>query len=194
MQFDSVIKKRKSVRAFTKKKVPWRKIVDAVDTATQNPYAGNHNNIVCVIVEEKDMIKRIAKIAEQPWIEQSSTVITVCSNDVQLEDLYGERGRIYSRQQAGAAIQTILLKLIDSGLSACWVGAFSDDLIKQYLKIPRYLIIEALIPVGYENTREKQPKEEKIELEAALYWETWFTDKRPPLVKEAPSRRSLVND
>ena len=192
MEFDSVIEKRKSVRTFTQKKPNWKKLIEAIDTTTQNPFAGNHNNLKYLIIENKKTIKEVSKIAEQPWISLSPSLIIVCSDDSHLEDKYGERGRVYSRQQAGAAIQTLLLKIVDLGLSACWVGAYSDEILKQKLKIPQHIQIEAVIPIGHENTKEKQHKEKKIELENTLFWEGWQQDKRTPLFKEPKDDKSLV--
>ena len=100
----------------------------------------------------------------------------VCSDDTHLENLYGERGRVYSRQQAGAAIQTFLLKLVDLGLSACWVGSYSDKLIRELLKIPEDIQVEAIIPVGYEKGRIGRRK--KKELENSLRWELWNVKRR----------------
>ena len=191
MQFNSVIKKRKSVRSFTKKKAYWKSILDAIDAAIQNPYAGNHNNLKFIIIEDKETIKNIAKMAEQHWIVQAPTLLIICSDDLHLEDKYGERGRVYSRQQAGAAIQTILLKLTDVGLATCWVGAYSDEVLKQTLKIPQHIQVEAVIPVGYENIREKQVKPDKVELENVLYWEKWDQWNRTPLFKEPRDKESL---
>ncbi len=193
MKFDSLIKKRKSVRAFTKKKPSWKLILDAIDAANQCPFAGNHNHFKFIIIEEKETIKKLAKIAEQPWISQSSILIIVCLDDTHLENLYGERGRVYSRQQAGAVIQTLLLKLVDLSLSACWVGAYTDEIIKQTLKIPQHIQIEAIIPVGYENPRERQPKPRKKELENSLYWESWDKTHRPPLFKEPKDDAALTS-
>lgn len=193
MELDTIIKKRKSVRDFTKKKPSWKSILEAIDAANQGPFAGNHNYFKFIIIEEKDTIKKLAKIAEQPWISQSSILLIVCSDDTHLENLYGERGRIYSRQQAGAVIQTILLKLVDFSLSACWVGAFTDEIIKQSLKIPQHIQIEAIIPVGYEDKKEKQQKPRKKELENSLYWEKWGTTHRPPLFKEPKDEMALTS-
>jgi len=108
----------------------------------------------------------------------------VLSDDAQLEDIYGERGRVYSRQQAGAAIQTMLLKITDIGLAACWVGSYNDETIKQRLKIPEHVQIEVILPIGYENTKIKSDKKEKKELDTSLYWEKWDQKKRPALFDE----------
>jgi nitroreductase len=177
MEFDVIVKKRKSARAFSKKKVSWKNILEAVDAALQGPFAGNQNNLRFLIVEKQETIKAIAKLCEQEWISQAQTLILVLSNDINLENMYGERGRIYSRQQAGAAIQTILLKLTELGLGSCWVGAYSDELLKSKLEIPQHIQIEAVIPVGYSD--EKTPKKNKKELENALYWERWEQIRRP---------------
>src|SRR3989344_4790062 len=119
MEFDSVVRKRHSVRSFKSKAPSWRDVLEAVDSALQVPTSGGHYHIKFLFVENPETIKKISKLAEQSWIAESKFLAVVCSNDTPLEDLYGERGRVYSRQQAGAAIQTFLLKLVDLGLSAC---------------------------------------------------------------------------
>ena len=184
MELDKIIRKRKSVRSFTATNPSWKYISDAIESTLQNPFAGNHNNLKFLIIEDEEIIKKISKIAEQSWISQAGILIVVCSNDAQLESLYGERGRIYSRQQAGAAIQTLLLKLVDLGLSSCWVGAFTDEILKEALNIPQHIQIEAIIPVGYENPEHKKSKPHKKELENSIFWENWNNQHRPALFKE----------
>ncbi len=185
MEFDSVIRKRKSVRNFAKKKVGWKVALDAIEAANQSPFAGNHNNLKFLIIENAEKIKKIAKIADQPWIAESSLLILVCSDDTHLENLYGERGRVYSRQQAGAATQIILLKLVDLGLSACWVGSYSDELLKESLEIPQHIQIEAIIPIGYEDKKTESKKQRKKSLENVVYWESWENSKRPNFLTES---------
>jgi len=191
MEFNTIISKRKSVRAFTKTKPNWRSVLDAIEAVNQGSFAGNHNNLKFIIIEEEQTIEIVAKHAQQPWLAQSRLLVLVCSDDIHLEKLYGERGRVYSRQQAGAAIQTLIFKLIDLGLSACWVGAYTDELIKQFLKIPQHIQIEAIIPIGYENTTKAKPKPRKKSIEATIYWEEWESSKRPPLFKEPKDTLAL---
>lgn len=190
MEFDSVIKKRTSVRSFTRKKVNWKDVLDAIDAAIHSPFAGNQNNLKFLITESSETIKNLAKTAEQAWISESSIVILVLSDDTHLENMYGERGRIYSRQQAGAAIQTLLLKLVDLGLSACWVGAYINETIKQNFKIPQHIQVEAIIPVGYAQAVPERRKHKK-ELDKVLFWEGWANDKRPTIFREQTDKRAL---
>ncbi len=190
MEFDSIIKKRKSVRSFKPKTASWKLILEAIDTANQGPFSGNINNLSYLIIENKDTIKEIAKDSKQSWIKEVGILIVVCSDDTHLENLYGERGRVYSRQQAGAAINTLLLKLVDLGLSACWVGAYQDEILKGKLKIPSQIQIEAIIPVGYEKPSPKRTRK-KAELQHTLRWEKFNLRRRKGFFEESEHEPSL---
>lgn len=182
MEFDKVIETRKSVRSFRSKKAKWEDVLEAVDTARKSPFAGNQNYMKFIIIEKQTTIDRIAELANQLWINESGILVVVCSDDTHLENMYGERGRVYSRQQSGAAIENFLLKIADMGLSACWVGAYQDELIKQLLKIPEHMQLEAIIPIGYE--KKKEERKEKKSLESVMFWEYWDNSKRPSLFQE----------
>ena len=177
MEFQKVVRKRKSVRDFKSKNPSWKDVLYAIDMANQGPFAGNQNNLHYLIVENTATIKNLAHLCEQTWISNAKMLIVVCSDDTALENIYGERGRIYSRQQAGAAIQTLLLALTEKGISSCWVGSYSDELAREKLKIPQHIQIEAIIPIGLEAGREKKPA--KKSLERCLNWEIWNQSRRP---------------
>jgi len=182
MEFDNVIKKRCSVRKFKDKRVSWKLVLESIDAALQGPFANNLNNLSFLIIENAETIKKIADIAEQDWINNSGIVVVVCSDSRPLEQLYDERGKIYSKQQAGAAILTFLLKTVDLGVSSCWVGSFNEEKLRLLLKIPKEIEIEALLPVGYEEG--KTPKKRKRDLDTVIFWEEWGERKRPTFFRE----------
>jgi len=185
MEFDSVIKKRHSVRSFKDKKASWKLVLEAIDTTLECPFAGNQNNLKFIIVEKPETIKQISKLCDQKWIEEAGIVIVLCSDNRNLERMYGERGKIYTRQQAGAVIQTFLLKLTDLGLGACWIGSFSDELLEQVMKIPSHMRIEAVIPIGYEKPSKIKSEKKKQHLENIINWEEFGRLKRPALFEES---------
>ena len=193
MDFDKLVRKRKSVHSFKSKKVSWKLVLEAIDSALQGPFANNQNNLHFLVVENEKKIAEIAKFCEQHWINGAGTLIVVCSDDTHLENQHGEKGRVYSRQQAGAAIQTILLKLTDLGLSSCWVGAYTDELIKEKLRIPQHIQIEAIIPVGYEERKKGDEKPAKKELVNVLFWEDWDETRRPTAFEDYPKDYSPVD-
>ena len=92
---------------------------------------------------------------------------------------------MYARQHAGAAIQNFLLKITDLKLGCCWVGAYTDEYVKEELRIPDHIEVEALLPIGhpYLGTASKQKKPKKISLEQCIFWDYWDLDKKPPILK-----------
>ncbi|HTY44086.1 MAG TPA: nitroreductase family protein, partial [Patescibacteria group bacterium] len=104
-------------------------------------------------------------------IAQAKYVVVVCSILGKVTNLYEKQGEIYARQQAGAAIENFLLKIMDLKLSSCWVGYFSENNIKELLKIPEDVRVEAVLPIGYEF--EKSRKRTKIELENILFFDKY---------------------
>lgn len=184
MNFDELVKKRKSVRRFSSKKVSWKDALNAIDAAIQGPFAGNEMNLRFLIVEKQETINQIAMYAEQDWIQDSNLLIVVCAEEMHVENMYGERGRIYSRQQAGAAVQTIMLSLAEKNIGTCWVGAYNDDSIRDILRIPLPIQIEAIIACGYEDKKLAEPKKEKKALESSIFWEQWLGFRRPSLFEE----------
>jgi len=193
MEFDSVVNKRHSVRSFKSKKASWKDILEAIDSATKIPLAGNIYNLKFLIIEDPKEIKSLSKCCQQTWIRDVGVVVIVCSDDTHLENLYGERGRIYSRQQSGAAIQTFLLKLVDLGLSACWIGAYTDEIARGTLKIPSHIQIEAMIPIGYEkNSRVEKKRKQK--LENVIFWEEWGKRRKPSPFEESLEEPQKTKD
>lgn len=176
MDIDKVIKSRKSIREFNTKSPDWRDIVEAIDAARFAPMAGNNYTLKFIIIHNQEKIEKLAKAAQQDFIQDTQYVVVVCSVPERTINNYGERGKIYVRQQAGAAIQNFWLKLTSLGLSSCWVGAFSEPMIKRELHIPENVQVEALFPIGYVLTKTKT-KKAKIEMDNILYFEKYANKK-----------------
>jgi len=171
MQLDKAIKSRKSVRKFKDKKPDWRDIIECIDAARYAPMAGGNFTLKFIITEDEEKIKTIANAAQQEFIKQAKFVVVVCSNPLRTLNAYGKQGKIYSRQQAGAAIQNFLLKIQEKKLATTWVGHFVESIIKQTLKIPDHVDVEAIFPIGHEFKKTK-PKV-KIPLDSILYFEKY---------------------
>jgi len=172
MEFDKVIESRHSVRNFkTTKKPNYRDLISAINNATKAPLAGNINSIKYILIQDKKKIKELAGAAQQNFISQVDWVVVVISDKKAIIKSYDKRGEIYSRQQAGAAIENLMLKVTELGLASCWIGAFSDITVKRILEIPEELDVEAMIPIGYELGKAKQHKEP--DLDRVLSFDTY---------------------
>ena len=176
MQLDDAIKQRNSTKKFSSRKPDWRDIIECIEAARHAPLAGGIPTLKFILVSEKEKIAEIAEACQQNFISQIHYVVAVISDPAKTVNSFGKRGEIYVRQQAGAAIQNLLLKIEEKKLAACWVGHLSEGQIKRILKVPdKGQQIEAVIPIGYEFKKERPSK--KVDLDAVLYFESYGNKK-----------------
>jgi len=169
MELNKAIRSRKSVRKFKSKKPDWQLIIECIDAARYAPMAGNNYTMKFILIDDPEMIQKIADCAQQSFITQAHYVVVVCSNPSRTTNAYGKQGEIYYRQQTGAAIENFLLKIEELGLSTCWIGYFTESEIKRELKVPEGVNVEAMFPIGYEYDK-KRTRRNKIELDRILYF------------------------
>lgn len=187
MELDKAIKERHCVRSFKKTaKVDYRSIINIVEAGLHAPSAGNFPCTKFIIVQDKEKIKELANAAQQSFVGDVDFVIVVCSDKKFLEKSYYERAKMYSRQEAGACIENMFLKITDLGLATCWVGAFSDETVKRILRIPDDVDVEALLPIGYEMGKSKQRT--KPNIDSVLFFDTYKNKFMKPLRIPASSQ------
>jgi len=181
MDLDKVIKNRRSVKKFKSKKPNWRDILEAIDSARYAPMAGGNCNLKFILVDDKEKIQKMGDCCQQDFIKTVDFVVVACSKPSRILNAYGEeKGKIYSHQQSGAAIENFLLSIQDKGLATCWVGHFVEDQVKKLLSIPDDVHIEALFPIGYEFSKPKTRKE-PIDLDTILYFNKYKNKKMKPV-------------
>ncbi|PIN88683.1 nitroreductase [Candidatus Pacearchaeota archaeon CG10_big_fil_rev_8_21_14_0_10_35_13] len=171
--FDRLIRDRHSVHNFSDKKLNIRDVLEVIDAANQAPSAGNLHVLKFLIVEDADKISKLTKACQQGFINDSKLVIVVCSDVDQVVRNFPERGVLYSRQQAGAAIQNMLLKVQHLGMATCWVGHFSEKTVRRILKIPKHYDIEAILPLGYELKLKAHEVKKKQPLHQSVFYDEW---------------------
>lgn len=175
MGLNSLLKARHSTRKFKNKKPDWRDIIECINAARFSPMAGDNYTLKFILISDKEKIQKLAKTAQQDFIAQAHYIVVACSTPKRTLNAYGERGKMYLHQQAGAAIENFLLKITEKKLATCWIGHFTEPHVKQILKIPDDVQVEAIFPIGFE---EKKPKKKaKIDLDNILYFEEYSRKK-----------------
>ena len=151
MEFDEVIAQRRSVRHFSKQDLVSESDVRALlKAAITAPTAGNIQPWRFTVVRSEQARERLAAALPQRWATSAPVVIVVSLDPRPCAARYGERGEmLYGIQDTAAAVQTILLAAVDRGLSACWIGAFQEDAVREALGILSPVTPMAIIPVGY---------------------------------------------
>ena len=150
--FWEVIKNRHCTREFNKtKEVTGQQVEKLLQAAKMAPSAGNMQDWEFKIIKDKKIKERLAQAAlGQSFVTQAPVVIVVCTNLTIAQQHYGQRGmELYSIQDTAAATQNLLLAATALNLGACWVGAFSEDKVREILGLDEDLRPVAIIPVGY---------------------------------------------
>lgn len=164
-----VIKERRSVRAYSPEPVPEEDILKILDAARWAPSAGNLQPWRFIVVTDSKLKEDIAYAAYgQLWMATAPVIIVVCAVPEESSWRYGERGeKLYCIQDTAAAIQNILLAAHALGYGTCWVGAFSEDEVREILNIPKNVRPVALITIG--KPAEKPYPPPRRELKEIVY-------------------------
>ncbi|MFH1327142.1 MAG: nitroreductase family protein [archaeon] len=182
MNFDKLIRARRSIRKYKDKTPDWRDIIECIDATRFVPMAGNIYSLKYILTSDPEKIHKLADCTQQPFITQAPYVLVIYSDPKRTIHRYGEIGQRYLRQQAGAAIQNFLLKITDKGLGTCWIGVFVESMVKKCFKIPEEMQIEAIFPIGYEF-KKPTSKRPKIGLDQILYFEKHKNQHMEPIKK-----------
>jgi len=143
-------KTRRSIRKFSDQNVDKNIIYSIIEGAINAPCAGNIQNYKIIVVEDKEKKIELGKISfQQFWLSDAPVVLVVVRDNYSLAQMYPKEGNTYSIQNSAALIENILMLSHFYDLGACWVEAYDNAVLKEYLGIPSELIVDAIIPIGY---------------------------------------------
>jgi nitroreductase len=150
MNFKDVLQGRRSIRRYEKRPVEKELVQILIEAAEAAPSAGNLRARRYVVISNPQMRKALALAAYgQSQVETAPVLIVVCS-DVNRSSLrYGDRGSLYSIQDATAAAMCLLLAARDLGLGGCWNGAFDDQIVREALSLGDKVLPVAIISLGW---------------------------------------------
>lgn len=165
--FATLIKTRRSTRKFTGEALAPEQVEQLLRAALMAPASKRSNPWQFVVVEEKEMLSKLAacKKAGSAFLEGCSLAVVVLGNgmesDVWIED--ASIAAIYMQLQAE-----------DLGLGSCWCQvrnrltadeSDSNEYVRALLDIPYQLDVLCIVGFGYKD-QERKPFDE-----AHLQWE-----------------------
>lgn len=153
-----VIQQRRSVRKYTSHKPSYRLLLDIIQTATSTPRTGNIVPFHTTIIQDRSIISTISNLCyQQSWIAQAPYVLVVSSSMSEMYKFYPDMASRFSTQTTSSYITNILLLIQASGLSSCWIESMQEEILKDYLSVPRSHEIHAILPIGYAREINKAP-------------------------------------
>lgn len=144
------ILQRRSIRKYTPHKPPYKLINDIVQSASSVPRPGNIVPFHTIIIQNKSTIATISNLCyQQSWIAQAPYVLVITSNQGEMSKLYPDMATRFSTQTTASYINNVILLAQASGLSSCWVESIQEEVLKDYLGVPKSQEIHAILPIGY---------------------------------------------
>lgn len=150
MELSEAILARQSVRHFSDKPVSDADIRAILEAGILAPTGGNIQPWRFTVVKSQEARERLNAAVSQPWANAAPISIVVSIDPRPVQARYGHRGlTLYAVQDCAAATQNMLLKAVDLGLSACWIGAFDERAVAQAIGVKRPITPVTILPIGY---------------------------------------------
>ena len=171
MEVKEAIEKRRSIRKYKSKDVGLSIVEKLLYYANLAPSAGNLQARDFIIVDDKELKKKIARAAyNQEFVEEAPVLVVFCANLKRIAP-YGERGKnLYCIQDVAAAIQNFLLAALDEGLATCWVGAFDENEVSRLLGLPSEVRPVAIITLGYGD---EEAYSDRMDIKKLIHYNGW---------------------
>lgn len=164
MTFLELLKNRRSVRKYTGQTIEREKIETILKAALMSPASKRTNGWEFVVVEDKEMLKRLSESREagSQLLEGAAAAIVVCADPRKSDVWFCD---------ASIASLIIQLEAADLGLGSCWVQIYkrmhneqqtAGEYVKSLLNIPEDLEIMNIVSLGYKDEERKPYDFEKL--------------------------------
>ncbi|MCX8059425.1 MAG: nitroreductase family protein [Spirochaetes bacterium] len=161
MDFEEIVKKRRSIRKYKNKKIEDEKIKVILEAARLAPSAKNEQNWKFIVVNDPELKEKIAIASyNQFFIKEADIVIVACATDSSRIMACGQPAYTVD---LSIAMTFMICQAFELGLGTCWIGAFDEQKIKDVLKIPNNIRVVALSPFGYPDENPPARKRKNLD-------------------------------
>ncbi|MCK4523022.1 nitroreductase family protein [Candidatus Aerophobetes bacterium] len=167
MNIYEMILKRRTIRRFQRKKVPYEVLEKCVNAARLAPSAANLQPCEYLIVDEEDLLNEVFGTLQwagyisdgSPPASQRPTayIMVLINQEVKTKGF---------EHDVGMAVENIILTALEEGVGSCCFGAVEREELRKRFNIPQKYIINLVIALGYPN---ESPVEEPFE-NSVKYW------------------------
>jgi nitroreductase len=147
VNFDELLRTRRSVRKFKNKPIEKERLDEILDSIKLAPSAKNLQSYEVFVLEGQARKDEMAKACfDQAHVSGAAAVLVFCADSSR-----GGTGKagFYATLDATIATFTAMLKAWDLGIGSCWIGKFNDDEVRKALGLPDNLAPIAVLPLGY---------------------------------------------
>ena len=147
MEVKDAIRERRSVRTYQTKPVPDDKLMNVLEAARLAPSASNRQAWKFVVVKDATKRNALARAAAHQYFVGEAPVV-IAAVALHPDSIMSCGVPSYAVDLA-IAVDHMTLIAVDEGLGTCWIGAFSQEEVRQILNIPKQYKVVALLPLGF---------------------------------------------
>jgi len=169
METIEAIHTRRSVRAYTDKKVEPEKIHKMLAAAMTAPSAGNQQPWQFLVIDDKGILAEIPDMHPYASMAKHAAGAIIVLGDAKLERLKG-----FWVQDCAAATQNMLLAAHTQGIGAVWCGIYPDEnrvkKFREHFQVPATVTPLSMVVFGYPD---EPPKREDRYREDRVHHNKW---------------------
>lgn len=171
-----LIKRRQSDRKYSDRPIENEKLDRIIEAGRMAPSACNAQPWKFIIVNEPDLVAKVAEAASAPllgmntFVAQAPVQIVIVREKPNLTSRLGAgiKDKDYSLIDIGIAAENICLQAEAEGIGSCMIGWFDENAVRKILGIPGSKRVELIISLGY-SLSEKRDKRRKPAEETVSY-------------------------
>lgn len=170
MDVMEAIRKRCSVRSYQDRPVEKEKLEQILEAARLAPSASNRQEWRFIVVQDKDVRKRLAEAAKgQTFVGEAPVVIAACART---DNHVMTCGQACYPIDVAIAIEHMALKATEEGLGACWIGAFYEEKVREILGIPQDIRVVELLILGY-PAKPRPAAKNRLDIKEIVMHDKW---------------------
>lgn len=134
---------------FSDEKVPRQDLMTIASCGIDAPSGCNKQTTDLIVIDDEKVLDKIKAVIDPPVAQTAPAMIVVLSRKIN-----AYRDRCFAIQDYSAAIENMLLAIVELGYQSCWYeGHITDedricDKIAQILNVPEEYDVVCILPVG----------------------------------------------
>ena len=164
------ILKRHSYRGnYLNEDVPRSDLIRIMEAGLAAPSGCNKQTTSLIAVNDKDTLRKILDVIEPKVCDSAPCLICVLSQRIN-----AYRDKCYAIQDYSAAIENMLLEIVELGYASCWIeGHITDtdricDKIAKILDVPSNYNLVCILPIGHAIDEVKKPNKKDFKKRACF--------------------------
>ncbi|MCK9357672.1 MAG: nitroreductase family protein [Dehalococcoidia bacterium] len=170
MNVHEAIRARHSVRDFRSTPVPEESLARVLEAARLAPSSSNRQEWRFIVVRDEDRRRRLAVAANnQMFIAVAPVIIATVATE---PDSIMTCGLPRYAVDCTIAIDHVTIAAVEEGLGTCWIGAFSQEKVRDILGVGPDCMVVTIMPLGY-PTSDAVPAKSRKRLQDIVRYETY---------------------